>query len=843
MNKDKKIISIMTLILVLTFAVPLFALPTAISQTSSRMKTYAVVGATPNPIGVGQEVLIWIGITQAATYPQAGWSGLNVTIERPDGVLLTLGPFHTDPTGGTGTIYVPDMIGTYYLQTHFPEQFLTVDSLGVPAGTTMEASVSEKYTLIVQEQPRQYYAGTPLPTEYWSRPINSQFREWSMLAGSHLLQGPPRNWGSEAGINLYTKAPDTAHILWAKPLQMGGLVGGERGESALHTGDAYEGRFAGSVIINGILFYNQYPSNYGTARQVLRAIDLRTGEELWSKNGTRITRGQILRYSSRNQHGSHAFLWEISGSTWNAYDPFSGDWVYTMTNVPGGTITYGPSGEILRYTVNFGRQAAQQTGWMAMWNSSAIPALFGGQNFEDRYTWEQWRPWGKTVNAQAPTAVTAETPMGTSGYSWNVTIPKGLPGSVQAVLGDRIFGSNAPNSATVPNFLEQSWTFWAISIKPESRGQVLFNTTWKPPSGQHSIGLASYSLDDGVFTMWNKEERIWYGFSLENGQLLWTSERQASMLDVHGMHSNIAYGKLFAAGMSGTLYAYDVQTGKRLWNYNLTDAFTEILWSDNWPIVTTLIADGKIYLIHSEHSALDPMARGSPFAAIDVETGEEVWRIDGAFRGSRWGAPPVVGDGIMALFDTYDHRVYSLGKGPSAITVTAPNINMPFGNSILIRGTVTDISPGTKDYAIAARFPNGVPAIADESMSEWMKYVYMQFPRPSDASGVSITIDVIDANGNLRNIGTTTSDINGNFNFDWKPDIPGKFTVIATFDGSKSYWPSQAQTAFIVDQEPITTPSPQPASAAPTELYFSLSTAAIIIAIAIVGFLMLRKKS
>jgi hypothetical protein len=144
------------------------------------------------------------------------------------------------------------------------------------------------------------------------------------------------------------------------------------------------------------------------------------------------------------------------------------------------------------------------------------------------------------------------------------------------------------------------------------------------------------------------------------------------------------------------------------------------------------------------------------------------------------------------------------------------------------------------------RFPNGVPAIADESMSEWMLHVYKQFPMPMNTVGVPVTIDVMDANGNYRNIGTAVSDATGVFNFEWMPDIPGKYTVIATFAGSDSYYPSYAQTAFVVD-EAAATPEPQQDVTAPppTDMYILSGVAAIIVAI-VIGFavtiLMLRKR-
>jgi hypothetical protein len=122
-----------------------------------------------------------------------------------------------------------------------------------------------------------------------------------------------------------------------------------------------------------------------------------------------------------------------------------------------------------------------------------------------------------------------------------------------------------------------------------------------------------------------------------------------------------------------------------------------------------------------------------------------------------------------------------------------------------------------------------------------MEYVYMQKPKPTDVTGVPVTIDVIDSNGNYRNIGTTTSDSRGMFTFNWTPDITGSYRVIATFAGSNSYFSSSAETSFYASAAPPT-PSPYPVTTLPpTEMYFAASTAAIIIAIA-VAVLLLRKR-
>ena len=247
--RNKTTATTIALLLMLTMAIPFVALPTANAQSTS--KTYAFIGATPNPVGVGQETLLHVGISAQLASVALQWKGLTVTVTRPDGTTETLGPFNTDATGGTGAVYVPTMVGNYTLQTHFPEQVCVAGVFGmfgssIPANTTMLASDSEKLTLVVQQEPIKVYPGVPLPTEYWTRPINAQFREWYTIAGS--------SWESDE----YNAAPDTPHILWTKPLTIGGLVGGTLGlvgsggtSVAMENGDAYEGKWGGGFFFGG----------------------------------------------------------------------------------------------------------------------------------------------------------------------------------------------------------------------------------------------------------------------------------------------------------------------------------------------------------------------------------------------------------------------------------------------------------------------------------------------------------------------------------------------------------------------------------------------------------------
>jgi outer membrane protein assembly factor BamB len=840
--KNKSKISALTFVLMLTISATFVALTDVNAQEEPR-QSYCYLGVTPNPVGVGQDVLFHISTSQQLSRTHMGWEGLSITIKRPDGETETISDIRTDATGGTGRMYVPSMIGTYKVQGHFPEQVTTEDNTNydIGIGTTMLASDSEIVDLVVQEEQLEFWPGVPLPTEYWTRPVDAQLREWSAITGNWLATYIP---SMNAIYNKY--APETPHILWTRELAMGGLVGGELGNQGMECGDAYEGKLADSIILQGTLYYNQFESRGGSnVEQNVVAVDLHTGEELWCRPlldpdgvSQRLLFGQNFYWDSYNYHGVFAYLWATAdrGATWHAYDAQTGRWIYSMENVPPGTNIYGTKGEIYRYTVNL------EKGWMTLWNSSRVVSDEGS-----------WRATGNIYNCTWESARHG-------GYEWNVTIPTGLTGECRRYLDDRIIGSNT-TSWTPRDMTGDPIRIWSISIEPGHEGELLLDTIWEPPTGGLRIGFADASLEDNVFILAVQDTMKFYGFSLDSGKLLWETEPQHYM-DLYQITygdfapddqwaiglTTIAYGRLFSSMMSGIVYCYNVTTGEPLWTYEANDPYSEILWSNNWPLHGLFFADGKFYVGHCEHSPMDPKARGAPFFAIDIETGDEVFRVNGLFRQTLWGGRAKIGDSIIATMDTYDQRIYSIGKGPSAVTVSAPDIAIPLGTSVMIRGMVTDESPGTKEYSLTARFPNGVPAIADEDMGDWMKYVYKQFPMPQDAKGVEVKLEILDPNNKFYEIGRVTSDASGMFKKMWAPEIEGEYTIIATFEGSDSYYCSYAETALGVDPAPTPAQPIEPEPAEPAEAPFitteiAIMIAAVLVAVAvIVGFWFIRKR-
>ena len=104
------------------------------------------------------------------------------------------------------------------------------------SATTYLPSISNVATVTVQESIVAFLSTAPLPTNYWTRPINAMNYNWFSIAGN-WLGGPNGIYRLDSQYNPYTIAPNSAHILWTKPESFGGTVGGDFGSDL--TGNYY----------------------------------------------------------------------------------------------------------------------------------------------------------------------------------------------------------------------------------------------------------------------------------------------------------------------------------------------------------------------------------------------------------------------------------------------------------------------------------------------------------------------------------------------------------------------------------------------------------------------------
>ncbi len=855
MAKNKSMSTLVALILISAIAIPLATLPAASAHTPPwQIPTYAFINVSPNPVGVGQKtmIVVWLSDTLPGTAEgnNIRFHNFKVTITKPDGSIETRDwPIVWDTTSSAYTAYTPDKVGTYTLKFEFPGQVYTWNQANTPGLSAANAAyenntylASSKTTkLTVQQEPlpdpiRSY----PLPTEYWTRPIEGQNTDWCSISSHWLGSGSPQLVDGKFRVDPDGIGPNTAHIMWSKPIQDGGVVGGGNvgveGEG-FYTGLTYNRRMGNPIIMYGRLYYQEPLGLSGTGGDTV-CVDIRTGVEVWRRTDVpSLSFGYYYDTDTPNMHGVFYEGILFTTNFARAFDARTGTALFNVTGVPTGTAVLGPKGEHLRYSIANAGNTTHPNWRLTQWNSSRL--------------------WDMTVMTPTiPSSVDAST---ANRYDWNVSLPWRTGTStitiVTAFLNDILLGING----SLPSMTSQApYTMWAISLKPDSRGQLLWMQTYNPPPGNVTRSIAMKSVDEvnRVFIGYDRETMVFQGYSLEDGRHLWTTTRlpDSSDFDLYNSLGNVgfntAYGKLYYSGFGGVLHCYDTKNGNLLWTYgnggpgNSTNSGFETAWG-YYPTFITTIADGKVFLETGEHSPNTPLYKGARTRCVNATTGKELWTLL-SWGGHHRREGYAVAEGYYIYLNHYDMQIYSVGKGPSATTVTAsPKVSVQ-GSSVLIEGFVTDISAGTKQAKQAARFPNGVPAVSDESMGEWMEYVYMQKPRPMDVKGVEVVLSVLDSNGNFREIGRATSDSNGFYSLMWVPDVPGKYTVYASFAGSESYWPSSAVTAFGVDEAPPAPAEPEPEPPSMTDTYVLGGVAAIILTIIAVGAvlaLLVRKRS
>jgi hypothetical protein len=128
-------------------------------------------------------------------------------------------------------------------------------------------------------------------------------------------------------------------------------------------------------------------------------------------------------------------------------------------------------------------------------------------------------------------------------------------------------------------------------------------------------------------------------------------------------------------------------------------------------------------------------------------------------------------------------------------------------------------------------------------MDAWMEYLYMQQELPSNAKGVEVIVEVFDPNNNYYEVGRTTSDAAGFYSLAFTPEVPGKYTVVARFAGSESYYSSYAETAINVEEGTAPTQAPTPAPTSLADQYFlPVSIVMILAIIALIVLNIFRKR-
>jgi hypothetical protein len=796
------------------------------------VKTYAYISARPKTLGVGQIFLVNVWLSPS-THVERFQPNYKVTITKPDGTqeILTMNSYCADCS--TWFEYIADQIGEWKIKfdfqgTYFPagqyyNGYIVTNSSGALLGSAyyLPSSTSE-YTITVQETVVPSWPTSPLPTDYWTRPIPPEYREWWPIAGNFPWFGPgggpmwdqlyPNTNPYRMGISrepmarfaAWVQGPNSAHVVWKREGAIAGILGGDVGTQTLEGNPGYP-----SIILSGRAYQSvgKVNPNGPSSQNYWQCYDIRTGELFWERP---LYAGEsapnLIEYSGGSEGGLNEgavpgagtspntpSLLSISGRYLRKYNPVTGALTGNISIDPLSNAKYYMNGYALSVQ-NLGGGNYRLINW----------TTYGTGNLASRIVSNITWPWSDLGNTQD--------------FNIGIAVEAGRPESGDAFVGTEVKAANMKTG-------EEIWKFVTDWIETSS-GAVL--------------------VEDGKVAMGVLEERKWVCWDVYSGHLLWESEQTAVPWgNFWSYSSESAYGMIYS-GTYEALYAFDWDTGKIVWKFEApANPFETPYVDENGSTVyswhsSLYVADGKIFTYNCEHTPGQPITRGWRWFAINATTGEEIWNLPGCGVDSRvfQGA---IADGYLAMSDRYLGTMFVVGKGKSATTVTAPDVVIQEGTGIIIKGTVLDLSPAQ---------PN-TPCVSKDSMSTWMAYLHDQWPidgftHNETITGVPVTLTALGTDGSSIDLGTVTTDgYYGTFSKTWTPPTEGDYKIIASFMGDDSYVSSSASTAVSVGPAPSQTTEPQPTTVVDnTPLFYALigGVAAIIIAVAVATVLILRKR-
>jgi hypothetical protein len=771
---------------------------------------FAFLSMNPYPVvGLGQDILINAWVNPAPETSWQNYEGYTLTFTRPDGTSFTVGPMASE---GPGTIWlnIPlDTLGNWTITFSFPGDY-----------STTACSVTR--TITVQQEAIPSYPDTPLPTEPWTFPINVENRLWRDIAGPWLQSYYNSSRGS---WNPYTEAPRTAHILWVVPAYsgMGGFIGSP---ASIQTGSgnaAYEGADAGifspsvysiSCIMNG----RAYSGSGGN----ITCFDIRTGATLWSEPGS---------FNVGSRRGRSDVLYSF-GTRFIAYDAISGAVILNVTG-PGTTsvIFYNEPIVYSVITVTYRQPGTtypmgQNSSFLIAWDTTGTSNDFTSRiiyNVTDPiYSGFTANPnWGYVgvVNDILVAPVVNRIPTGPSGSQIYSDI------GINLTTGVVLYNMTAPYDPTdVSSIIEREGPATGAGY-----GLVYFSST---PYKNNAMGYVALNASTGLVAWVSEATDYPWG-------LFWAYMPQAC---ANGMIIGLGYGGV---------YAFNVTNGNIVWHFIDNNTYYEVPYSSSiagtepnnlnltagstygtyqfgstGPVIGGTGSDAVIYAPNTEHSPTF-YYRGQGLVAIDQTTGQQLFKILGIY------SPTAIAEGVLTASDSVNGYTYGFGKGDTATTVSTSSEVLAKGDSVLLKGTVLDMSSAQ----------NGTAAVSDADQEAWMEYLHMQQPFPATATGVSVSLDALDPNNNFVHIGDATTDLTGKYSFLWQPELEGKYTVVASFYSTDAYYGSTAETSVGVTAAAATpTPTPTPAGQPDYTMPIVGTGIAMIIAVAVATVLLLRKR-
>lgn len=694
-------------------------------------------------------------------------------------------------------------------------------------------SSTKEVEITVQDDQVMSWPPARLPTDYWTRPANPQNREWWPILGNYPptgITGDTAYWPADTNKYMsnynfvpYVQGPNTAHVVWKRQNNIGGLVGGSVGQISITLG-GLTGTGYPTIVYSGRCYevISKVNTTNNAAQNFWRCYDLRTGEIYWERmvySGETIP--TFIEYAKQGEEvpgasaraGVNVYLDAITSPSGNnsgrilKYDPWTGALTYNITGVDPGLT----AGTLYSYPNVYSIQTIRSDGTtqyrLIQWNveNNGGNWGYGGggsqamvQNFSMRIKSNVSWPFSSLGTCDFETGV-------------SVTAQSVSSNGTGVSIGQRLIG---------------------VKI---ATGEVLWNTTTDLSTGLETFFTSGTAIaDHGKYAAKMQNGEVW-AWNLNNGEIAWKSSISSWPWGVFGAyHSQSAYGLLYHNDYN-SVNAINWTNGNIEWSFVAPVVAFETPYNEQQAWHSSgVVADGKLYTFTCEHTPSQPLTRGWKLYCINATSGQNIWNIScgQSIPGSRY-VMGAVADGYLAYTNEYDFYLYVYGKGQSQTTIQTPTTAITHGQTVVLQGSVLDLSPAQP----------GTPCVSADSMGGWMEYLHQQQPIPANVTGVPVSLDAMDQDGQSIHVATVYTDMSGTYSYMWRPDTAGKYLVTATFMGDDSYGSSYAQAAVgVVEASETPPPSTSTLVMPPLELYFAGTAAAVILAVAIVGLLILRRK-
>ena len=357
-------------------------LPSGVT-VSVNAESAAFLSIRPNPIGINQTFLInmWIN---PAPHAYRQYLDLKLTVIKPDNSTkeYVMNSYVADGTAWMEL--VADQLGEWKLQMEFPGIYFPAGRYldghvisGNTGGSVYEAvyvkpSKTPITTLTVQEELVYGYPEYPLPTDYWSRPVNAELRDWWPIIGNYPWFGvgggekwdelyPNTNPYANPGQRFtpWVQGPDSAHIVWKRQGALGGLVGGDNTDNSVYWPTS-GWQNAPTIILWGRGYHavTKPGTTSPSGTTWWQCYDIRTGELLWERP---LFAGEsepnLIEYGATSVppvpgvsiKPDVPYLLSISNGYLRKYDAFSGHMIANISIAPmtGNGGTYYMNGYVM----------------------------------------------------------------------------------------------------------------------------------------------------------------------------------------------------------------------------------------------------------------------------------------------------------------------------------------------------------------------------------------------------------------------------------------------------------------------------------------------------------------